>query len=287
MPRRKYLIKNVKKGKGKDEILDMLDNSINVNVSEGKGIQDAMTKTLNPLGLTESKYAGELHAKSYNFLGPGTRLDKRLDKNDKPLPNSKPINYTDQQAYKHDIAYKKINKKYKDSEINKNEAIEMIHTADDEFINALKNKTGLNFTGKLAEKAIGIKKVLEKLGLLPHSVFSLKGSGGDEIIKESDKILSEYQDPLKELRKELENKTGKKKQTGGVFLSILAPIISFLASEGLTKLITHLQKGKGKNKKSILDKPRKDQIRYVIEELEKKPPEKQIDMVTNVLKKEK
>ena len=31
----------------------------------------------------------------YNFLGPGTRLDLRLDENNKPLPDSLPVNKID------------------------------------------------------------------------------------------------------------------------------------------------------------------------------------------------
>src|SRR3981189_3570599 len=51
-------------------------------------------------------YPGELHLPSYNFAGPFTQLEKRLDENDEPLPNSIPINKIDQIAYYHDIMYR-------------------------------------------------------------------------------------------------------------------------------------------------------------------------------------
>ena len=53
-----------------------------------------------------SKYPGEHHLPSYNYLGPGTRLDIRLDENDNPKPGEQPINRVDAAAYKHDLAYR-------------------------------------------------------------------------------------------------------------------------------------------------------------------------------------
>ena len=57
-------------------------------------------------GMPWAKYKGEKHLPSYNFLGPQTNLDKRLDANDNPLPHSKPINRVDAAAYRHDLAYR-------------------------------------------------------------------------------------------------------------------------------------------------------------------------------------
>src|SRR3977135_761388 len=51
-------------------------------------------------------YFGEMHLPSYNFAGPFTRLDKRLDSEDNPLPNSIPINAIDKIAYTHDLMYR-------------------------------------------------------------------------------------------------------------------------------------------------------------------------------------
>ena len=49
----------------------------------------------------------ELHSPGYQFLGPGTKLNKRLDENKNPLPHSKPINKLDEIAMNHDICYEK------------------------------------------------------------------------------------------------------------------------------------------------------------------------------------
>src|SRR3977135_3818727 len=51
-------------------------------------------------------YTGEMHLPGYSFAGPFTQLDKRLDENDEPLPNSLPINKIEQIAYYHDIMYR-------------------------------------------------------------------------------------------------------------------------------------------------------------------------------------
>jgi hypothetical protein len=48
----------------------------------------------------------ELHWPGHRFTGPGTKLHKRLDKNDQPLPHSKPKNRVDETSMKHDICYR-------------------------------------------------------------------------------------------------------------------------------------------------------------------------------------
>ena len=45
--------------------------------------------------------------KRYSFVGPGTKLNKRLDSNKNPLPHSKPVNKLDEIAMKNDICYEK------------------------------------------------------------------------------------------------------------------------------------------------------------------------------------
>ena len=56
-------------------------------------------------GLPWSKYPFEKHLPNYSYCGPNTRLDIRLDNNDKPKPGEEPINSVDTACYKHDIAY--------------------------------------------------------------------------------------------------------------------------------------------------------------------------------------
>ena len=77
---------------------------------QGKGIVDSL---LSPF--TVEKYHGEKHARSldpehflqgYNFVGPSSRLDIRLNPDETPKTDSMPLNALDRSAYKHDLAYK-------------------------------------------------------------------------------------------------------------------------------------------------------------------------------------
>jgi len=60
----------------------------------------------------------EMYLPGYNFTGPGTKLDKRLNPDRTPKAWSKLINRVDKAAYHHDICYVKNkapetrNKKY-------------------------------------------------------------------------------------------------------------------------------------------------------------------------------
>ena len=49
----------------------------------------------------------EMHMPGYNFTGPGTKLNKRLNEDMTPKAWSKPINRVDKAAYHHDICYVK------------------------------------------------------------------------------------------------------------------------------------------------------------------------------------
>ena len=51
----------------------------------------------------------EMHLPGHNFTGPGTKLNKRLNKDLTPKAWSKPINRIDQAAYNHDVCYLKNN----------------------------------------------------------------------------------------------------------------------------------------------------------------------------------
>lgn len=50
------------------------------------------------------------HLPGHNYTGPFTELDKRLDKNDNPLPGYEPFNQIDEVAMKHDICYRESDK---------------------------------------------------------------------------------------------------------------------------------------------------------------------------------
>ena len=49
----------------------------------------------------------EMHLPGYNFAGPGTKLNKRLNSDLTPKPDSLPINRVDEAAMNHDICYLK------------------------------------------------------------------------------------------------------------------------------------------------------------------------------------
>ena len=114
-----------------------------------------------------SKYKGEHHLPQHDFTGPGTRLDLRLDKFDKPLPNSKPKNRIDAAAYKHDLAYR-------------SEKLEDRHKADKIMIEELKAIKNPTFREKV-ERAIIIKMLQAKLklgqGQMMKSSATPKGGG--------------------------------------------------------------------------------------------------------------
>lgn len=57
-------------------------------------------------GLPWGRYKGEKHLPGHNFTGAQTNLDKRLDADDAPKPDSKPVNRVDEAAMYHDIAYR-------------------------------------------------------------------------------------------------------------------------------------------------------------------------------------
>ena len=82
----------------------------NSRFQQGSGIVDNILQKF-----TAEKFAGERHAyslspstflKPMSFMGPHTRLDLRLDKNEQPLSNSIPLNSSDTNSYTHDLKYK-------------------------------------------------------------------------------------------------------------------------------------------------------------------------------------
>ena len=146
-------------------------------------------------GFIWAKYKGEKHLPPYNYLGPGTRLDIRLDENNNPKPGEEPINAIDQLAYIHDLAYQKSDK------------IEDRHRADQEMINGLKQLKNLSIPQRLI-RAMIIKLFQAKIKLgqaLPRA----SKQKALEIIKDkkqenkeqlADELHKQYKKP-KQLRK--------------------------------------------------------------------------------------
>ena len=88
-------------------------------------------------GFIWSKYPKEKHLPSYNYLGPGTWLDIRLDKNNLHKQGEEPINEIDRLAYIHDLVYQKSSN------------IQDRHRADLDMIEGLKGLQNLSFLQKL------------------------------------------------------------------------------------------------------------------------------------------
>ena len=80
---------------------------------------------------------------SYNYLGPGTRLDIRLNENNIPKSGEEPINEIDRLAYIHDLAYQNS-----DDDLNER------HRADQEMINGLKQLKNLSIPQRLIRTLI-------------------------------------------------------------------------------------------------------------------------------------
>ena len=87
----------------------------NSRLQQGAGLD----QLLRPF--TAEKFSGERHAyslspstllKPMNFMGPHTRLDLRLYKNEQHLPSSIPVNKSDYNSYIHDLKYKHAKEDY-------------------------------------------------------------------------------------------------------------------------------------------------------------------------------
>jgi len=74
----------------------------------GKGIVNDALKKIGDSGIEYHLYdeGNDGNFRRMSFCGPGTKLRKRLDKNDKPHAFSHPINALDWGCYRHDLAYR-------------------------------------------------------------------------------------------------------------------------------------------------------------------------------------
>ena len=125
------------------------------------------------------KYKGEHHLPSYNYPGPNTRLDIRLDENNQPKPGEEPINAIDQLTYIHDLAYQKSDK------------IEDRHRADQEMINELKQLKNLSIPQRLI-RAMIIKLFQAKLKIGVGLSRAAKTQAIENIFKEPKKVSEKY-----------------------------------------------------------------------------------------------
>ena len=94
----------------------------------------------------------EMHLPNHNYTGPFTKLSKKLDKNDKPLPGFEPYNQVDAVSLKHDICYRD-HPKFKDKN----------RICDKRMLEQLKEIKPMNIREwldkKLVQGTIGLKHV--------------------------------------------------------------------------------------------------------------------------------
>ena len=154
----------------------MVAQEVNRNI-RGSGIIDNIISKF-----TAQRYLPERHAislandtfgKPMQFMGPFTRLDLRLDENEKPKPDSQPLRKSDYASYEHDLAYKHAGDDYFKNPTPENKKTQMrkIWSADDKFIRDMDEDPNEPMAA-VAQKLIQMKESGEKLGILPTTKFS-------------------------------------------------------------------------------------------------------------------
>lgn len=143
----------------------------------GKGLLNAMINNL-PF---------ELHAPGYQYLGPGTKLEKRLNRND---PG---VNELDRAAKEHDIAYSKTKK------------LSERHIADKILQKKAWKRVKSNDAG-LGERAwalgvTGLMKAKRKLGMGMKN-----GSAKKKRVKKTTALKQVFQNAIKEAKDEIAKK---------------------------------------------------------------------------------
>jgi len=228
---------------------------LNVHYKSGRGIGDYVNAGLSFMN-TNQEFEGEKHAvgiegdykgKLHQWLGPGTNIDKRLQRGDQGISD------LDKTAKLHDLGYKKIGDDYKKGFITKSEAIKKVHNEDTSFINEARRSRDEPKLGNIAANAINLKMNSEKIGVLPTRVFSGVGKNEDKYNPAERLIEEAMKLKKKEVKKnifrnniEMPKKQGggkkavSKKVKSGGFLPFLIPLLSAVAgpliSEGVKKL---------------------------------------------------
>jgi hypothetical protein len=239
---------------------------------EGDGFLGDVANMARKAGIPipKQKYPGEKHAvglkkpytgKTYNFAGPGTKLNKRLSPNDSPLADSMPLNGIDGAAMKHDISYRDIGKAYKAKSLTKPDAMKRIFAADKAFkANVQKARNQDPIVAKLAQIAISAKELGERSTLLPSDLFSLAGDGIDDedmnpdADNESQRLMEMFKrKPGEKLRAMV-----GKGQSGGIApAAILIPVIASLAGSLLGKVFDKIVGQGGSGRKELSDEDKR------------------------------
>ena len=73
--------------------------------TSGGDLVNSLNSVTKHIKLPWARFPGEMHFPGAQWLGPGTRLDLRLNPDNSWKDWSKPIDRVDYAAYKHDLAY--------------------------------------------------------------------------------------------------------------------------------------------------------------------------------------
>jgi len=220
---------------------------------------------------TYERFPGERHGISlapatfgqpFSFMGPGTRLDMRLDANYVPKPDSQPINRADMVSYQHDVAYDRAKKNYLKNPTPENRKAQLnkVWEADDRFINEMNNDNEEPMA-PIAGKLISTKKSLEQMGVLPTTTFEGFGNESKDPTERL-KILA------KEINKKEKRKRKNKKVVKGGFVpaAIGIPILATLGSKIISDLYDYVKKKiKGEGINVPNHKTKSQQIQFLKE----------------------
>ena len=187
----------------------------------------------------DSKYPGEHHVHGYNYLGPWTRTDIRLDSNYNVKKGEEPINKLDSIALSHDIAYAKAKKEYL-NDGNKEQALKKIHDSDKQFI---KDASKEGTLGKIASGVIYSKMKAEENHLIDSKTFSGMGSKAVTFkTKDGREVaFTKKHDPTERLKRlagvgARKPKKEKKHKIKGGLAPLAIGVISALAGTALDKI---------------------------------------------------
>ena len=196
---------------------------------------------------TSEKYPGEAHVPGFQYLGPWTRTDIRLDENYKPRANEEPINKLDEIAMRHDIAYAKAKKEYSQDN-DKTKALNKIHESDREFI---KDAAKEGVLGKVASAAMYTKLKAEENNIISSKTFSGMGQVAFKTKSGKTVTFTKKHDPtarLKAIAGVGICKPKKEKKKHGGFAPLAIGVISALAGTALGRifdLVKEKIQGKG------------------------------------------
>lgn len=241
----------------------------NTRKQDGGSIISSFSQIINS-AFKPAEFPGERHAflktpsgeiQQARFAGPGTNLDTRLQRGDKP------INDIDAAALEHDISYAKGQALKGDRKAFTNH----IWKADDIFIKKALASKDDPVMGKISAAAIALKKKGEQTGVLPLSTFSGgKLEDEDPLLKlrmetKMKKNRTRSKSPRKAKKQitinidEVMNKKKKKdmekripKQEGGlapVIAAVVLPMLGALGSEAISYIFKKVtgQQGNGMN----------------------------------------